>query len=100
MLYALMGLGLSLITGILNIPNFAHGALFARQPFGRFDRDRASRNLVRRGRRAMCVARLDDTPFRYPVRLEAKTGFGTIRGKTLFFRERPLTDEEKASMGR
>jgi branched-chain amino acid transport system permease protein len=29
MLYALMGIGLSLITGILNIPNFAHGAMFA-----------------------------------------------------------------------
>src|SRR6266853_1621792 len=29
MLYALMGLGLSLLTGILNIPHFAHGALFA-----------------------------------------------------------------------
>jgi branched-chain amino acid transport system permease protein len=29
MLYALMGIGLSIITGILNIPNFAHGALFA-----------------------------------------------------------------------
>src|SRR5260370_36284865 len=29
MLYALMGLGLSLVTGVLNIPNFAHGALFA-----------------------------------------------------------------------
>ena len=43
------------------------------------------------------LARLDDTPFRYPVRLEAKTGFGTIRGKMLFFRERPLTDEEKAT---
>src|SRR5207248_92949 len=27
--HALMGLGLSLITGVLNIPNFAHGALFA-----------------------------------------------------------------------
>ena len=29
MLYALMGIGLSIITGILNIPNFAHGAMFA-----------------------------------------------------------------------
>ncbi len=29
MLYALMGLGLSMITGVLNIPNFAHGAMFA-----------------------------------------------------------------------
>jgi hypothetical protein len=46
------------------------------------------------------LARLDDTPFRYPVKLEAKTGFGTIRGKTMFFRERPLTDQERASMGR
>lgn len=46
------------------------------------------------------LARLDDTPFRYPVKLEAKTGFGTIRGKTLFFRERPLTDQERATMGR
>ena len=27
MLYALMGIGLSMITGILNIPNFAHGAI-------------------------------------------------------------------------
>lgn len=39
------------------------------------------------------LARFDDTPFRYPARLEAKTGFGTIRGKTLFFRERPLTEQ-------
>jgi branched-chain amino acid transport system permease protein len=29
MLYALMGIGLSIVTGILNIPNFAHGAMFA-----------------------------------------------------------------------
>ncbi|MGH7279033.1 MAG: branched-chain amino acid ABC transporter permease [Candidatus Rokuibacteriota bacterium] len=29
MLYALMGIGLSMITGVLNIPNFAHGAMFA-----------------------------------------------------------------------
>jgi branched-chain amino acid transport system permease protein len=29
MIYALMGLGLSVILGLLNIPNFAHGALYA-----------------------------------------------------------------------
>jgi len=29
MLYALMGVGLSLILGLLNIPNFAHGVLYA-----------------------------------------------------------------------
>jgi len=29
MLYALMGIGLSIVTGVLNIPNFAHGAMFA-----------------------------------------------------------------------
>jgi len=29
MLYALMGIGLSLILGLLNIPNFAHGVLYA-----------------------------------------------------------------------
>jgi len=28
---------------------------------------------------------------RYPGRMEAQTGFGTIRGKILWFRERPLT---------
>ncbi|HEY6980915.1 DUF3108 domain-containing protein [Reyranella sp.] len=45
-------------------------------------------------------ARLDDTSFRYPVKLEAETGFGTIYGKMLFFRERPLTEEEKIAMRR
>jgi len=33
------------------------------------------------------LARLDDTPFRYPVKLEATTGFGTIRGRLLSFSE-------------
>ena len=46
------------------------------------------------------LARFDDTPFRYPAKLEAKTGFGTIRGKMLSFKERPLTEEEKVAMRR
>jgi len=46
------------------------------------------------------LARLDDTPFRYPAKLEAKTGFGTIRGKLLNFQARPLTPEEKVAMRR
>jgi hypothetical protein len=33
------------------------------------------------------LARLDDTPFRYPVKLEASTGFGTIRGRLMKFQE-------------
>ncbi len=33
------------------------------------------------------LARMDDTPFRYPVKLEARTFFGTITGRTLYFRE-------------
>jgi hypothetical protein len=33
------------------------------------------------------LARLDDSPFRYPVKLEATTGFGTIRGRLMKFQE-------------
>lgn len=39
-------------------------------------------------------ARMDQTPFRYPVKMEAQTGFGTLRGKLLSFSERPLTPQE------
>jgi hypothetical protein len=46
------------------------------------------------------LAHLDDTPFVYPAKLEAKTGFGTIRGKMLSFTERALTEEEKVAMRR
>ena len=33
------------------------------------------------------LARMDETPLRYPVKLEAKTFFGTIRGRLLSFRD-------------
>jgi hypothetical protein len=46
------------------------------------------------------LARMDETPFRYPIRLEAKTWLGTIRGRVLYFRERPLTAQERAATGR
>lgn len=45
-------------------------------------------------------ARLDGSPIRYPAKMEASTGFGTIRGKLLFFRERPLTPAESQAMRR
>jgi len=44
------------------------------------------------------LAHLDDSSIRYPAKLEAQTGYGTIRGKILFFRERPLTAPEIAQM--
>jgi hypothetical protein len=46
------------------------------------------------------LARLDHTQIRYPAKLEAQTGFGTIRGRILWFRERPLTQEESQAMRR
>ena len=48
----------------------------------------------------MWLAHLDDSPFVYAAKLEAKTGFGTIRGKLLNFQVRPMTPEEKAAMQR
>jgi Protein of unknown function (DUF3108) len=32
------------------------------------------------------LARMDDTPYRYPIKMEAKTWLGTIRGRVLYFR--------------
>lgn len=46
------------------------------------------------------LARLDQSQIRYPAKMEAQTGFGTLRGKILSFRERPLTPEESQAMRR
>ncbi|MBV8189407.1 MAG: DUF3108 domain-containing protein [Alphaproteobacteria bacterium] len=45
-------------------------------------------------------ARLDNTPVRYPAKLEAELALGTARGKTLWFRERPMSAEEAQAMRR
>lgn len=44
------------------------------------------------------LARFDHTSIRYPGKLEAETGFGTLRGKILWFRERPMTQQESEAM--
>ncbi len=46
------------------------------------------------------LARFDNSQVRYPAKLEASTGFGTIRGKVLWFRERPMTPQESQAMRR
>ena len=46
------------------------------------------------------LARFDQSQIRFPGKLEARTGFGTIRGKVLWFRERPLTGAEAEAMRR
>jgi hypothetical protein len=45
-------------------------------------------------------ARLDNTPVRYPAKLEAELAIGTARGRMLWFRERPLSAEESQAMRR
>lgn len=46
------------------------------------------------------LAHLDSSNARYIARLEADTGFGTLRGRVTRFRERAFTDEDRAAMGR
>lgn len=46
------------------------------------------------------LARFDNSQIRYPGKLEATTGFGTIRGKILWFRERPMSSAESQAMRR
>ena len=75
-------------------------SVYTRRVAGEFDDAPKEAESKRERPMKLWFARLDNTPFRYPVKLEAETGFGTIYGKTLFFRERPLTAEEKIAMQR
>jgi hypothetical protein len=46
------------------------------------------------------LAHLDNTPMRYPAKLEAEMAIGTVRGRLLWFRERAMTQEEAQAMRR
>lgn len=72
--------------------------IYTKRIAGEFDDAPEEAESKRETPMKMWLARLDDTPFRYPVRIEAKQTLGTVHGNLLYFRERPLTDEEKSSM--
>lgn len=74
--------------------------LYTKRVAGEFDDAPKEAETKREEPMKLWLARFDKTPFRYPAKLEAHTGFGTIRGKLLYFRERPLTEEEKIAMRR
>jgi hypothetical protein len=75
-------------------------SVYTRRVAGDFDDAPKEAESKRERPMKLWFARLDDTSFRYPAKLEAETGFGTIYGKLLYFRERPLTKEEKIAMQR
>ena len=74
--------------------------IYTKRIAGEFDDAPKEAETKREEPMRLWFARLDQSPFRYPVKVEAQTGFGTIRGRMLYFRERPLTDQEKVAMRR
>lgn len=87
--------GLPQVTGDLLVC-----ALYSKRVAGQFFDAPDEAEAKREEAMMLWLARLEGTSIRYPVKLEAKTGFGTIRGKMLSFNQRPLTDQEKAAMPR
>jgi hypothetical protein len=74
--------------------------IYTRRVAGEFYDEPSEAETERERPMKIWLARMDTTPFRYPIKLEARTWLGTIRGRVLYFRERPLTDQERASFGR
>jgi hypothetical protein len=62
-------------------------SIYTKRIAGEFDDAPKEAETERERPMRIWLARMDDTPYRYPVKLEAQTGFGTIRGRTLYFRE-------------
>ena len=61
--------------------------VFTRRIAGEFDEAPKEAESERERPTRLWLARLDDTPFRYPVKLEASSSIGTIHGRLLSFRE-------------
>lgn len=74
--------------------------IYTKRISGEFDEAPKEAEMERERPSKIWLAHLDSSQARYPVKLEASTGFGTIRGKLLYFRERSLTPQESQAMRR
>ncbi|MDB5488544.1 MAG: hypothetical protein JWQ58_2259 [Reyranella sp.] len=72
--------------------------IYTKRVAGEFDEAPKEAETERERPMRIWLARLDQSQMRYPAKLEAQTGFGTIRGRILSFRERPLTPEESQAV--
>ncbi len=74
--------------------------IFTRRVAGEFHDAPKEAETERERPMRVWLARFDATQIRYPAKLEAQTGFGTIRGRIMSFKERPLTPEESQALRR
>ena len=72
--------------------------IYTKRVSGEFDDSPKEAETERERPIKIWLARFDQTQMRYPGKLEAQTLFATIRGRLLFFRERPLTPEESQAI--
>jgi hypothetical protein len=74
--------------------------LYTKRVAGEFEDSPKEAETKREQPMKVWFARFDNSQVRYPAKLEASTGFGTIRGKVLWFRERAMTPQESQAMRR
>jgi hypothetical protein len=60
--------------------------IYTRRVAGEFYDEPSEAETERERPMRIWLARMDDTNFRYPIKLEARTWLGTIRGRVLSFR--------------
>jgi len=72
--------------------------IFTRRVAGEFETAPKEAETERERPMRIWFARMDQSQVRYPGKLEAQTGFGTIRGRILSFSERPMTPDESQAM--